>query len=70
MSIEKRTSGSELGVMICNALGINPDGVLEISIKLCAHEAASVQIIHGVRQGEAGDISKPFELYELKRRGT
>lgn len=70
MSSDRNTSGSELGLMICEALGISPDGVMEISIKLSAHEAATVQVTHGVRQAEAGEISKPFEMYELVRRGT
>lgn len=70
MNSDRNVSGSELGLIICEALGISPDGVTEISIKLCAHDAATVQVTHGVRQSEAGSISKPFEMYELVRRGT
>lgn len=70
MSSNRKISGSELGLMVCEALGISPDGVIEVSIRMLPHEPATVRIVQHVSQAQADLLVGPVGLYELKRIGN
>ncbi|WP_256805020.1 hypothetical protein [Pseudomonas putida] len=70
MSNDRNVSGSELGLMVCKALGIAPDGVVEVSIRMLPHEPATVRVDQNVPQAQAGLLIESIGLYELKKIGN
>ena len=69
MSSDRNISGSELGLMICNALSIDPDGVIEVSIRMVPNEPAAVSVVRHVTKAKASAITQSVAMYELRRVG-
>ncbi len=58
-------TGSELGTEVCKALGLNPDCIRSIGIRMVAGDVATVMVERHITHTEAKDIVTAFDLYAL-----
>lgn len=64
----RNMSGNELGILVCDALGISPDCVSEISISMRPFEPALVTITHRVANPVAKEIAEAVSQFELTKK--
>lgn len=67
MSTNRNMSGNELGLMVCEALGVDPSGITEVVISMNAFEPAYVRLTHHVSEQAGGEIAQAVSRLELKK---
>lgn len=58
-------SGIQLGVKLCEILGISPENVIKISFEASVYDVAVVKVLRAVTDMETKMIAELLEQYKL-----
>ncbi|USS54863.1 hypothetical protein [Pseudomonas kermanshahensis] len=61
--------GQELGQSVCRVLGLDPEKVASITIRMEPNTAAAVEVVRTINAKEGEQIAGALEVYGLTRRG-